>query len=296
MSDFLNVLVVGVLLGGIYSLVSIGLNLIFGVIRVVNFAQGEFVMLGMYATYAAFSFLNMDPYVAIVLVFPSLFVFGVLVQRFIVQPLQAEPIMQVFATFGLLMILQNAILALTRGAALSVRSPLSSLTFGLGSIHVSVVRVLALVAATAAAFGVQFVLHNTLFGKAVRAVAQDRRAAQLMGIDVDRTYMLTFGFGAALAGLAGALLTPIYTLSPQIGGNFIIAAFAVVVLGGLGSVWGAYLGGFIIGITEAFAGYYIDPSLKDAVWFMVFIVVLIVRPSGLFGRAGAEEFGFRGQA
>ncbi len=98
------------------------------------------------------------------------------------------------------------------------------------------VRVLALVTATAAAFGVQFVLHHTLFGKAVRAVAQDRRAAQLMGIDVDRTYMLTFGFGAALAALAGALLTPIYTLSPQIGGNFIIAAFAVVVLGGLGSV------------------------------------------------------------
>ena len=117
MSDFLNVLVVGVLLGGIYSLVSIGLNLIFGVIRVVNFAQGEFVMLGMYATYAAFSFLNMDPYVAIVLVFPSLFVFGVFVQRFIVQPLQAEPMMQVFATFGLLMIFQNAVLALTRGAA-----------------------------------------------------------------------------------------------------------------------------------------------------------------------------------
>jgi branched-chain amino acid transport system permease protein len=295
MSDLINVLVVGVLLGGIYSLVSIGLNLIFGVIRVVNFAQGEFVMLGMYATYAAFSFLNMDPYLAIIIVFPLLFVLGVLVQRFIVQPLQGEPMMQVFATFGLLMVFQNVVLALTRGAALSVRSPLSSLTFPIGTMQVSVVRLLALVAATLVAFGVQFALHHTLFGKAVRAVAQDRRAAQLMGINVERAYMATFGVGAALAGLAGALLTPIYTLSPQIGGNFIIAAFAVVVLGGLGSVWGAYLGGFIVGITEAFAGYYLDPSLKDAVWFMVFIVVLIIRPSGLFGRAGAEEFGFRAQ-
>jgi branched-chain amino acid transport system permease protein len=295
MSDLVNVLIVGILLGGIYSLVSIGLNLIFGVIRVVNFAQGEFVMLGMYATYAAFSFLSMDPYLAIVIVFPLLFALGVLVQRFIVQPLQGEPMMQVFATFGLLMVLQNVVLALTRGAALNVSSPLSSLTFPIGTMQVSVVRLLALAAATLVALGVQFALHHTLFGKAVRAVAQDRRAAQLMGVNVERAYMATFGVGAALAGLAGALLTPIYTLSPQIGGNFIIAAFAVVVLGGLGSVWGAYLGGFIVGITEAFAGYYLDPSLKDAVWFMVFIVVLIIRPSGLFGRVGAEEFGFRAQ-
>jgi branched-chain amino acid transport system permease protein len=295
MSDLINVLVVGILLGGIYSLVSIGLNLIFGVIRVVNFAQGEFVMLGMYATYAAFSFLHMDPYLAIVIVFPSLFVLGVLVQRFIVQPLQGEPMMQIFATFGLLIVFQNVVLALTRGAALSVSSPVSSLTFPIRAMQVSVVRLIALVAATLVAFGVQFTLHHTLFGKAVRAVAQDRRAAQLMGVNVERAYMATFGVGAALAGLAGALLTPIYTLSPQIGGNFVIAAFAVVILGGLGSVWGAYLGGFIVGITEAFAGYYLDPSLKDAVWFMVFIVVLIIRPSGLFGRAGAEEFGFRAQ-
>jgi branched-chain amino acid transport system permease protein len=295
MSDLLNVLVVGVLLGGIYSLVSIGLNLIFGVIRVVNFAQGEFVMLGMYATYAAFSLLGMDPYVAIAIVFPSLFILGVVVQRFIIQPLQSEPMMQVFATFGLLMVFQNVVLAVTRGAAVSVASPLARLTFPVGALQVSVVRFLALIAATLVAFGLQLALHHTLIGKAVRAVAQDRRAAQLMGINVERINMLTFGVGAALAGLAGALLTPIYTLSPQIGGNFIVAAFAVVVLGGLGSIWGAYIGGFIIGITEAFAGYYLDPSLKDAVWFLVFIVVLIVRPSGLFGRVGAEEFGFRGQ-
>ena len=295
MSDLFNILIVGILLGGIYSLVSIGLNLIFGVIRVVNFAQGEFVMLGMYATFAAFSFINIDPYLAIFIVFPLLFVLGVLVQRFIVQPLQGEPMMQVFATFGLLMVFQNVILALTRGAALNVSSPLSSLTFSVGTMQVSVVRLLALLAATLVAFGLQFALHHTLFGKAVRAVAQDRRAARLMGIDVERTYMLTFGLGAALAGLAGALLTPIYTLSPQIGGNFIIAAFAVVVLGGLGSVWGAYLGGFLVGITEALAGYYLDPALKNAIWFLVFITVLIIRPSGLFGLAGAEEFGLRGQ-
>jgi branched-chain amino acid transport system permease protein len=116
-----------------------------------------------------------------------------------------------------------------------------------------------------------------------------------MGIDVDRIYMLTFGIGAALAGLAGCLLSPIYSLSPQIGTSFILPAFAVVVLGGLGSVLGAYVGGFIVGLTEALAGFYLDPSLKHAVLFAVFIGVLIVRPSGLFGQVGAEEVGLRAE-
>ena len=295
MSDFINVLIVGILLGGIYALVSIGLNLIFGVIRVVNFAQGEFVMLGMYGAFALYAFLRIDPYLSIVIVFPALFILGAAVQRFIIQPLQNEPMMQVFATFGLLMVFQNIVLALTLGAAVSVPSDLARLTFAVGGLQVSVVRVLALIAATLVAAGLQFFLHRTLFGKAVRAVAQDRRAARLMGVNVERTFMVTFGIGAALAGLAGALLTPIFTLSPQIGGNFILPAFAVVVLGGLGSVAGAYLGGFIVGVTEAFAGFYIDPALKQAVWFTVFIVILIVRPSGLFGHVGAEEVGLREQ-
>ena len=295
MNDLINVLIVGVLLGGIYSLVSIGLNLIFGVIRVVNFAQGEFVMLGMYAALAVFTFLHINPYLGAFIVCPLLFVFGLAVQRFILQPLQNEPMMQVFATFGLLILLQNVVLAITRGASLSVRIDLASVTIPLGTMQVSVVRLITLIAASLVAVGLQLFLNRTLQGKAIRAVAQDRRAARLMGIDVERTYMITFGIGTALTGLAGALLTPIYTLQPQIGGNFIVAAFAVVVLGGLGSVTGAYIGGFIVGITEAFAGFYLDPALKHAVWFMVFIVMLIIRPSGMFGHIGAEEVGLREQ-
>jgi branched-chain amino acid transport system permease protein len=295
MIDLMNVLVVGLLLGGIYSLVSIGLNLIFGVIRIVNFAQGEFVMLGMYGTFAAVSMLNMDPYLSLILTLPALFLLGVVVQRFLLQPLQNEPMMQIFATFGLLILLQNVVLALTRGAAVSINAPISSYTVAVGPIQVSLVRVVTLVAAALVALGLGWFLHNTLQGRAIRAVAQDRRAARLMGIDVERTFMLTFGIGAALAGLAGTLMTPIYTLSPQIGGNFIVAAFAVVVLGGLGSVTGAFIGGFVVGFTEAIAGFYIDPSLKHAVWFSVFIVMLLVRPSGLFGHVGAEEVGLREQ-
>ena len=116
-----------------------------------------------------------------------------------------------------------------------------------------------------------------------------------MGINVERTYLLTFGIGAALAGMAGALLTPMYSITPGVGGNFILAAFAVVVLGGLGSVWGAYIGGMVVGVVEVFAGFYIDPALRSAVWFVIFLIVLIVRPSGLMGQVGAEEVGFREQ-
>ena len=293
MSEMLNILAVGLLLGGVYSLVSVGLNLIFGVIRIVNFAQGEFVMLGMYGAFAARLALHMDPYVAVLLVTPALFVLGALVYRLMLAPLGGEPMMQIFATFGLLMVLQNVILAASGGAAYSVDSALSSLSVSIGPLQFGLVRVLALTASSLVAVGVGLYLKFSLRGKAIRAVAQDRKAARLMGIDVERVYTMTFGIGAALAGFAGCLLSPLYTLSPQIGTNFIMPAFAVVVLGGLGSVLGAYVGGFVVGLTEALAGYYLDPSLKEAVLFLVFIIVLIVRPSGLFGIAGAEEVGLR---
>jgi len=295
MSIFIDVLVSGILLGGIYGLVSIGLNLIFGVIRVVNFAQGELVMLGMYGTVLVTSVLGVGPYWALLLVVPVLFVFGVGLQRFLLQPLQDEPSMQIFATFGVLIVLENAVLALTSGQAYSVTGPLSQTVLSLGGTKIPMTRLVVLIACTVATAALVVFLRRTIVGKSIRAVIQDRKAARLMGIDVERTYRLTFGLGAALAGAAGVLLAPIYTLSPYIGGNFIVAAFAVVVLGGLGSVTGAYLGGFVVGLVEAFAGYYVDPALKQAIWFLIFIAVLILRPSGLLGQVGAEEVGLRAQ-
>jgi len=292
---FLNILIVGLMLGGIYGLVSMGLNLIFGVIRIVNFAQGELVMLGMYGAYLSWFFLGLDPYLSSILVVPGLFLLGVLIQRFVLQPLQNESFMQIFATFGLLMLFQNIVLAITGGTGYSVRSEISSTVISFGEINISVARLVVLITVIVVALGMNWFVMNTMLGKAIRAVTQDRRSARLMGINVERTFILTFGAGAALAGLAGVLLAPIYTLSPQIGGNFILAAFAVVVLGGLGSVWGAFFGGFIIGLVEAFSGYYFDPALKHAIWFLIFIAVLVVRPGGLFGIAGAEEMGLREQ-
>jgi len=295
MEQFSNILTLGLLLGGIYALVSVGLNLIFGVIRIVNFAQGEFVMLGMYGAYACYSFLGIDPYVALFLVVPVLGLLGMAVYWFIMRPLQNESMMQVFASFGLLLVLQNAVLGITGGLTYSVNTPLSNITYGLGSIQISLSRLIVLIAAAVVALVLGVFLTRTTFGQAIRAVAQDRKGAQLMGINVERTFMWSFAIGTGLAGLAGVLLTPIFTMSPQIGGNFIMAAFAVVVLGGLGSVLGAFIGGFLVGLTEAIGGYYVDPVLKNAILFSVFIVVLLVKPSGLLGHAGAEEVGLREQ-
>ena len=295
MDQILNVLVFGLLLGGIYGLVSIGLNLIFGVVRIVNFAQGELVMFGMYGCYYAYAQLGVSPYLSVLVVAPLVGLIGVAIQRLVIQPLHNESNMQIFATFGLLMLFQNIMLAVTGGEAYSIGGQVGTGVLAIGDLKISMARMVTLITTTLITVGLHLFLSYTITGKSIRAVTQDKRAARVMGINVERTFLLTFGVGAALAGVAGAMLTPIYSITPAVGGNFILAAFAVVVLGGLGSVWGAYIGGLIVGVVEAFAGYYIDPALKNAIWFVIFLVVLIVRPAGLLGQVGAEEVGFREQ-
>jgi branched-chain amino acid transport system permease protein len=296
MDNILTVLVFGILLGGIYGLVSIGLNLIFGVVRIVNFAQGELVMFGMYGSYFAYTQWGLSPYLSVFIVAPLVGLLGVAIQRLVIQPLHNESNMQIFATFGLLMLFQNLMLAVSRGEALSVGGQVGAQVLEIGDMKLSLVRLITLVAVTLITVGLHLFLARTMTGKSIRAVTQDKRAARAMGINVEKTFLLTFGIGAALAGMAGAMLTPIYSITPAVGGNFILAAFAVVVLGGLGSVWGAYIGGLIVGVVEAFAGFYIDPVLRSAVWFVIFLIVLVVRPAGLLGQVGAEEVGFREQS
>jgi branched-chain amino acid transport system permease protein len=295
MDNLLTILVIGLWLGGIYGLVSIGLTLIFGVIRITNFAHGEVLMVGMYGTYLAYAWLGLNPYLAIFLVVPAMFVFGVVVQRVLMQPLLNEPLMQMFATFGLLIFLENLVLMLTHGASLGIPSSGRGDIVSIAGVSLSLSHVFAFAASTAIAIALHLFLRHTMMGKAIRAVTQDKRAAATMGINVNRIYLLTFGLGTAITGVASVFLTPIYTLSPTIGSDFVLAAFAVVVLGGMGSVWGAYFAGLIIGVIEAAAGFYIDPALKSAIWFLIFIVVLIVRPAGLLGTVGAEEVGLREQ-
>jgi branched-chain amino acid transport system permease protein len=282
-----NVLISGILLGGIYALVALGLNLIFGVIEVVNFAHGELVMLGIYGAYLGFHAFGISPYLSVFVIAPAMFVIGMAIQKLIIEPLLDEPNMQIFATFGLVLVLQSLVTAITEGQAKSVRTGISSSTIDIGAI-VSVPRLIILVLAIAITIGLNAYLRRTVAGTAIRGISQDRSTATLMGIDVKRTYLFTFGLSAALAGIAGVLIAPIYTATPTIGFSFILPAFAVVILGGLGSIPGSLLGGLIVGLVESFAGYYISPDLKQAIWFALFLVVLVIRPAGLLGKLGPD--------
>lgn len=283
MDLFLNTLVAGILLGGIFSLVSIGLNIIFGVVGVVNFAQGVLVVIAMYGSYYLHEAIGISPYVALCIVTPVLFVIGVLIQRGVIQPLLREEMMQIFATFGLLIVGQSVLTTITGGVGKSVRTAAADTVLHVGPVSMDLGRIIVLAAATVVAIGLVLFLNRTLLGTSIRAVNQDQEAARLMGIRVERTYLIAFGLGSALAGLAGALLTPLYTITPDIGFTFILPAFVVVVLGGLGSVGGAYAGGIIVGLVEAFAGTYVDPVLDQAFAFILFLLVLVFKPTGLTG-------------
>jgi branched-chain amino acid transport system permease protein len=288
-----QVILSGLLSGGIYALVAIGLNLVFGVLRIINFAHGEYLMLAMYGAYWLWR-LGIDPYVAIVLIVPLMALFGAATERLLIRyTLTAHAHVKIFVTLGLSVALQNLALLFFRADYLSVRTPYQTTTLALAGLAISVPRLIACAMMLVSAVGLHLFLHRTDYGKAIRATAQDSTTARLMGINVDRVYMVTFAIGAGLVGLAGCLLTPIYYVFPTVGTDFVLVAFVVVVLGGLGSLGGAVVGGFLIGMVEQLSGFFIDTSLRQIVYFALFIAVLVVRPAGLFGQRGAEEIGLK---
>jgi len=285
----------GLLIGGVYALISVGLNLIFGVVRIINFAHGEVLMLAMYAAFWLNKLFGMDPYVSALLVLPALFLFGVLLQRVIVQPIQeASANMQIFATVALSLILQNLALIFWKGDFRTVQTSYAMSTLEVMNIIISVPRLIAFLVALVSILLLYGFLKHTFLGKALRAIVEDNTVARLMGIKVDRLYLLAFGLGAAFTALGGILLIPFSSVYPMVGGPFTLIAFIVVVLGGLGSMSGTFLGGLFIGVVESFGGTYVSPALKEAIYFGIFILVLLVRPQGLFGKGkGTEEIGLK---
>jgi branched-chain amino acid transport system permease protein len=295
MELIIQVLVSGLLIGGVYALISVGLNLIFGVVRIINFAHGEVLMLAMYAAFWLNRLFGMDPYLSALLVLPALFLFGVLLQRVIVQPIQeASANMQIFATVALSLILQNLALIFWKGDFRTVQTSYAMSTLEVMNIIISVPRLIAFLVALASILLLYGFLKHTFLGKALRAIVEDNTVARLMGIKVDRLYLLAFGLGAAFTALGGILLIPFSSVYPMVGGPFTLIAFIVVVLGGLGSMSGTFLGGLFIGVVESFGGTYVSPALKEAIYFGIFILVLLVRPQGLFGKGkGTEEIGLK---
>ena len=282
----LQLIINGLLLGGMYALISIGLTLIFGVLEIVNFAHGEFLMLAMYASYFLFQFYGIDPYLSLLIILPLFFLIGVAVQRATIQPiLNAPPLNQIFMTVGLSMVLQNVALFFWTADYRIVKTSYSALTLKTGGLMISFPRLVAFILAMGLIAALLVFLQKTYTGKAIRALAQERKAAMLMGINVYRTYQIAFGIGIACVGAAGAMLIPVYFVFPSVGTLFVLIAFVVVILGGYNSLTGSLVGGLIIGVVEAFSGFFISPHLKEAIYFVIFILILLFRPTGLFGRA-----------
>jgi branched-chain amino acid transport system permease protein len=286
MTVFLQSLLSGILVGGAYALIGIGLTIIFGVMRIINFAHGDLLMVGMYLTYFIFTLLGIDPFLSIAISIPLMFLFGAFLQKvFINRVLNALPQNQILLTIGLGLVMSNTAMMLFTSDYRILSTSYSSGSVKLGGLSISTPLLLSfLVTAAITAFLYWFLLRTDT-GQAIRATAQDREAAQLMGINVKRMSVLATGMGAALAGTAGALLAPTYYIFPQVGSTFTLKAFVIVVLGGMGSIIGATLGGLVVGAAESLAAAYVSSGLKELFVFVLFLLVLLFRPAGLLGKS-----------
>lgn len=290
MSILIQLLVNGLLLGGAYAIISIGLTLIFGVVRVVNFAHGEFLMVGMYAVWLLAQYLGLHPYASAGLVAVLLFGVGALMQRTVIQPLlSADAHIQIFATVGVSTVLLNLALMVFGADIRKVEVSYGIEPMSLGSFTFVSGQIITFVLAVIVAAGMHLFLKHTYTGRAFRALAQNRMSAALMGVDVNKAYVLAFGIGAGLVGLAAGLLAVQYPAFPTVGQYFVLTAFVIVVLGGMGSLPGAVIGSLLIGLIDSLAGYYVGPALKEVVYFLLFLAILIVRPTGLFGLGRGSE-------
>ena len=288
MEIFLQSLISGILIGGVYALIGIGLTIIFGVMRVINFAHGDLLMLGMYATFFLFTLFHVDPFVSIVITLPLMFAFGALLQKVVINRiLGALPQNQILLTIGLGLIMSNSIMLAFTSDYRILSTSYSSSSVNLLGISISQPLVISFAITAVITAALYWFLLKTDTGQAIRATAQDREAARLMGINVARMSVIAFGLGAALAGAAGSLISPTYYIFPQVGSVFTLKAFVITVLGGMGSIVGATLGGILIGVAESIGGVYLGSGWKEVVVFVLFLLVLLFKPSGLFGKSNA---------
>ena len=286
MSILIQALISGMLIGGVYALIGIGLTIIFGVMRVINFAHGDLLMLGMYATYYLFAMAHVDPFLSIVITMPLMFLFGAFLQKTIInRVLNALPQNQILLTIGLGLIMSNTVMLAFTSDYKILSTKYSSSSMHVGGISISSPLLISFAITAAITAALYWFLLKTDTGQAIRATAQDREAARLMGINVKRMSIIAFGLGSSLAATAGALISPTYYIFPQVGSVFTLKAFVITVLGGMGSVVGATLGGVLIGVAESVGGVYFGGGWKEVVVFVLFLLVLLFKPSGLLGKS-----------
>lgn len=285
-SILIELLLNGIFVGGVFALFSVGLTLIFGVMKIVNFAHGEFIMLGMYMAFWVFSILGVSPYIGIVIIAPAFFLLGLIIQKLVIQPiLRSFGVAQLFATVGLGIVMQNSALILWTADPRSIQGVFGEPAYFLvGNVRIFYTELTAFLIAMMMTFLLIVILKRTKFGRAMRATSQDLQAAQLMGINVKRIYLFAFAISSACVGISGAVIVPIYPVVPTVGFHFALIAFVVVILGGIGNLHGTFLAGLTIGVIDSLAGYYLDTAFKESTYFIILLIILWFRPSGLFAR------------
>jgi branched-chain amino acid transport system permease protein len=283
-SIYLNVIIQGILTGLIYGLMALGLSVIFGVVRVVNFAHGEFAVVAMYATFILFSTLGLDPLLVLVPIALVFFLIGFALQSVLINPFVGRPDYQQFILLvGVAMIITNGLLMIFGPDAHPANLPYGFDSYVLGPLIVDKVRIFSAIAAVAIASALFAFFRFSSTGTAIRACADNLVGAAVVGLNVKRLYALTFGIGLACVGAAGVLMVMIADASPSLGPAYTLLAFIIVIIGGLGSMAGALVGGILIGVSEALAGFLIEPSMKSMFSFALLILVLLFRPQGLMG-------------
>jgi len=294
LQGFMQALLSGIIIGGIYGLMALGLNLIFGVMRIINIAHGELMMLGMYMTYWLFTSLGVDPILSVVIVAPLFFVLAPLIKRFLIDPiLKAElrfaeaEFLILILTFGLSTIFRNGALLIWKSDYRGITTSYSTVPLTLAGISVSTGRLAAFVVAVLLSAGLFLFFSKTYTGKAIRATVQNEEAALLMGVNVERITMLTFSIGAAIAAAAGTLLTLMITIYPAVGGRFLLRSFCIIVLGGMGTAAGSIVGGLVLGIAESLSSLVLDVAWTPVIAYLLLVIMLLVRPTGILGRMRA---------
>jgi branched-chain amino acid transport system permease protein len=284
MEVFLQTLVAGILKGGLYGLIGLGMSLIMGVMGIINLAHGQLMMVAMYVTFVLSHYLGIDPYISLFVSMPALFFLGVVIQKYTLNPLMEQdsilPENQVLMTVGIGMVLTEIARFIFTSDYKSVQTSYSDATFFLGEISFSIALVISFFIAVGLTLFMFWFLLKTDTGRSIRATAQDKDAALLMGVNSKRITVVTFGLGSALVAAAGTVLIPIYYLFPDIGGPFTRKAFVITILGGLGSTVGAIFGGLTLGLAEAFGATYIGMAYDDMIGLLIFILVLLFLPGG----------------
>ena len=290
-------LVNGILAGGILAVVALGFSLVWGIMNIINLAHGAFIMLGAYVTWQLFTSFHVDPFLSLPVSFVVLFALGYLIQRFLINWVARAPVLTTFLlTFGLSLLIVNVALLVWTGDTRGVTTAYSGTNFSVGGVTIPYAKLYTLIAALLITGVMQLWLTRSRTGRAIRATSMDIGAAQLAGVRVAHIFAIVYALGAGLAGVAGTLISLSYSLNPSMGQPFLIKAFVVCVLGGLGSVQGALVGGLVYGVVEAFASqldftigsqHISGTGLQDAVALLVLLIVLIVRPTGIMGRATA---------